>query len=365
MTLPGNIFEEAAAEPRFRVARLVRKCQQYPPFNEVHEAVTKALGQTYAKSTVTGIIRSVFLIEPVNKNITSTKFALRWGVDENRFFAFTSGADPRWCSFEECTEIADTLGHELIQRLRNSSKLDLLRLCIDNRLVSYELPLDYRNIPSTNTRIHTIENIGWQWETSAERTMRLRHYLTHTSDENADVFAAILKDKIKVKVYLTDRAQTGDYQTNREKRWECHPSSVQFALRKTCWEIERELLEQLFGFDDFPEGIRETAVEEGLISSRGEVTRCPVTLNPLSFVDLAEEARNPIHGRAKFQVAHLNPLKSVSRGETRSGHSPDNIAWISADGNRIQGDMTLERIRDLIREISRNYTEVLGPDKTE
>ena len=55
--------------------------------------------------------------------------------------------------------------------------------------------------------------------------------------------------KTEVKTYLTDRAQTGDYQTNREKRWESHPDGVQFAFRRDCLKIEHKLLSQICHFD--------------------------------------------------------------------------------------------------------------------
>ena len=38
-----------------------------------------------------------------------------------------------------------------------------------------------------------------------------------------------------------------------------------------------------------------------------------------------------------------------------------NIAWISADGNRIQGSLSLPEIREMLAEIGARYAE-FGPD---
>ncbi|MBM4104410.1 MAG: hypothetical protein FJ263_10270 [Planctomycetes bacterium] len=53
-------------------------------------------------------------------------------------------------------------------------------------------------------------------------------------------------------------------------------------------------------------------------------------------------------------VADQNPLKLGESGEA-VGHTADNISWISADGNRIQGSLSLNDVRKLIQRISQNY----------
>jgi hypothetical protein len=50
----------------------------------------------------------------------------------------------------------------------------------------------------------------------------------------------------------------------------------------------------------------------------------------------------------------LNPLKLSVDGEA-AGHTANNISWISADGNRIQGSLSLNDVRKLIQRISQNY----------
>lgn len=173
-------------------------------------------------------------------------------------------------------------------------------------------------------------------------------------DINPDfqLFAAIF-DKIRVKSYLTDRALTGDYKSNREKRWEAHPASPQFALRRVCLAVEFTLIEQLVGFKSFPPGVVEYLNRASLVGPPHKVARCPVTLDPLDFEILAQEVIDPTHGWAAYQVGHMNPLKAGAGDEFR--HTPANISWITEDGNRIQGHLTLKETRELLFRISKNY----------
>jgi hypothetical protein len=100
-----------------------------------------------------------------------------------------------------------------------------------------EIPLDYRE-RRMQGRIHCADNTFWIFDTLPKRTVTLRAFLLDAKiNRHAALFNAVY-DKIKVKTYLTDRVLTGDHKTNREKRWETHPASVHFALRRTCMEIE-------------------------------------------------------------------------------------------------------------------------------
>ncbi len=108
-----------------------------------------------------------------------------------------------------------------------------------------------------------------------------------------------ISKKIKIKAYQTDRAQTGKHQTNREKRWESHPDNFQFAFRRDCNDVEAALI---------------------------------------------------------LQVGHLNPLKATG------GHNATNIGWISDDGNRIQGSLSIDEVKALLRRIYRNRPELCSMD---
>jgi hypothetical protein len=114
-----------------------------------------------------------------------------------------------------------------------------------------------------------------------------------------------------------------------------------------CWSVERKLTEELVFFHDFPNDLQKQFVDAGLVTARGEATRCPITLAPLSFTAFATAMLNATHGRSDYQIGHLTPLK-------RGGHHiGTNIAWLSADGNRIQGDLTLEETLALLSDIER------------
>src|SRR5205823_613861 len=98
------------------------------------------------------------------------------------------------------------------------------------------------------------------------RTLKLRRFLRGPdTSPDPEFFKDVIGDKIKVKTYLTDRALTGPFKTNREKRWETHPHSVQFATRRTAMEIEHVLVRQLCAFEAFPPEAREILQREGIL----------------------------------------------------------------------------------------------------
>jgi hypothetical protein len=78
----------------------------------------------------------------------------------------------------------------------------------------------------------------------------------------------------------------------------------------------------------------------------------------MSFPLFREALLNPQHGKSDFQVGHLNPLKLDEPGNNVAGHTADNISWISGDGNRIQGSLSLSNVQQLLRKIAANYEEL-------
>jgi hypothetical protein len=301
---------------------------------------------------IRGVLRHVFLIELVKKpKIESTKFRVRW-------FSELDG-DPRHCSFKECQEIACKLLDDLERGwLSDPTHDELLRLSIDCSVLPYELPLDYLERPKAGKgrRIHRAGNLCWTSTPEMLEAMRIRKFLTDTSTSpDAGFFKKVLEEKIKVKTYLTDRVLTGTHKTNREKRWEVHPDSVHFADRRTCLAIERCLTRQICSFAGFPPKAQEALQKASILPASLTVFRCPITLDPMSFKQFREQLENPTHGKSDFQVGHLNPLKLDAADATGSGHSPENISWVSADGNRIQGSLGLNEVQSLIRRIAQNY----------
>jgi hypothetical protein len=296
-------------------------------------------------------LRSSLLIELVKvPKIETTKFRVRW-------FGQLKD-DPRWCSFEECYEIACDLLTTLPKWLEVSQNAEVLRLSLDFGLIPYEAPIDYFARLGKKGRLHERGNIGWFSDDVAFRTLKLRKYLTSpATSPDAHFFKKVLADKIKVKTYLTDRVLTGDHKTNREKRWETHPESVHFAERRTCMGVEYALVTQICSFKGFPVDSLRKLQGEKILPASLPTALCPITGDALSYDDFREELLNPTHGKSEFQVGHLNPLKLDGSVGTEVGHCASNISWISADGNRIQGSLSLDGVRALIRRIAANYDE--------
>ena len=312
--------------------------------------VERAVSSAEYRYLVQGLVRASFLIELVKEpKIETTKFEVRWATRLPK-------SDPRHASYAQCCEVFKALSKALAESVGDEQRRALCRQFMDARLVPYELPLDYRE-RLTDTAIHRASNLIWLWgDDRVVKAVALRGSVMDpevVGAEAAEVFGAALRNKIKVKTYLTDRALTGVHKTNREKRWEVHPASVHFGTRVQCLEIERELIQQLCFFQGFPAQVRRKLLTLGLLTDRQE-SRCPITLGPLRYDAFVEEIKDPDHGKANFQVGHLNPLKA-DPGEATSGHTAANIAWISADGNRIQGSYSLKQTRTLLREIAGRY----------
>ncbi len=306
--------------------------------------------ETYYRKLAYALLRHVFLIELVVPEITTTRVRCRW-YDQLK-------GDPRWCSFDECLEIAGDLVAALADGwLDNPQNAEALALTFNYEILPYEAPLDYQVRPeNAAARIHRRGNLVWVCDDITLRTLKLRQYLANPeTSPDAEFFKQVLDDKIKVKTYLTDRALTGNYKTNREKRWETHPRSVQFALRRTCMAIEHVLITQLCAFEGFPPNARQSLQAQGILPAQIETFHCPITLNSIPFATFRKELMNPTHGKSSFQVGHLNPLKLDDPASTTSGHTADNISWISEDGNRIQGSLSLKDVHALLKRIAANY----------
>jgi hypothetical protein len=352
-----EIIERLIAPDRFSMKSFYDNVWSVFSVNELVADSMNVLKSNFStnkyKQLAYGILRHTFLIELVKvPGIETTKFRTRW-------YSQLSG-DPRECSFEECLEIAQDLILSLTNGwLDESENFEVMTLFLEHAILPYELPLDYVERPAINdsiTRIHRRGNIAWVIDENLIRTLKLRQYLTNPqTSPDATFFKKVIDDKIKIKTYLTDRVLTGLHKTNREKRWEVHPRSVHFALRRICVAIEYELITQLCAFEGFPENFRAMLQEQKILPKTMQISRCPITLEPLVFQEFRDELMNPTHGKSNFQVGHLNPLKLDDPNSLIAGHTAGNIAWISANGNRIQGSMSLEEVRDLLKRITHNY----------
>jgi hypothetical protein len=310
----------------------------------------KKLGEKNYKKLAYAVLRAAFLIELVKKpKIETTKFRVRW-IDELK-------DDPRGCSSEECLLIAEDLLTQLPDWFNANKEQhgQALLLSFDHSLLAYEAPLDYQLRLTPTGRLHARGNLVWFFDPPILRTLKLRQFLTSPLESpDAAFFRSVLVDKIRIKTYLTDRVLTGDHKTNREKRWETHPKSVHFAERRTCMAIEYALVTQVCRFEGFPKEAVASLQKEKILPAELPTALCPITGDSLSYESFREELLNPKHGKSDFQVGHVNPLKLGEEGGA-AGHTAENISWISADGNRIQGSLSLDDVRELIQRISENY----------
>jgi len=357
------IFDNSIGD-RFNINKLYNK--SIIEFNQIPE-ISDSLASIKSKIQnnnlfiyiLKGLIRNTFFIELTNDYVGSTKMTCRWKRFEaggKKLEAFNE-SDPRYCSFEGCIDIFKNLSEELEKVSDVEKNKNFLNLFLKNNLIPYELPIDYFDLASINdstVSLHTRDNLRWFWDDRYIKILRLREFLLSSANPLQTIFVNILTDKIKVKIYLTDRVQTGPHKTNREKRWEVPPGSVHFAPRRTCLEIEYKLINQLLHFAGIPTELLNALEVNNLIMPDRELFKCPVTYEALSFDDLVSESQNHDHGRSRLQVGHLNPLKRNNSIGT-IGHSQENISWVSEEGNRIQGYYTIDETRNLIKKIYKNY----------
>lgn len=345
-----TVIDAAIASDRFGMNTLFELLISDPEFLGLGDSkpLEQLFGQSYTKKLLIGILRFAFLIEIVKiPKIETTKFESRWGerlLEE----------DPRQASFEECVEIYKYSVSQLVNHItKNPEFVEVINSFLKKTQVAYEIPLDYKN-RTMDGKIHTVANIDWYFGDSVKKVAKLRDLLLNPStNPHYELFARVY-NKIQVKSYLTDRVLTGLHKTNREKRWETHPESVHFALRKTCQEVEYTLVKQIFSFDKVPADLLQIFKTVETSEVLDIPFRCPITMEAMSFPQFESELLSPVHGKSSFQVGHLNPLKSINGDET-FGHTAKNISWISSDGNRIQGSLSLKETRDLIERVSENY----------
>jgi len=364
-----KILEKSVTSNRFSGNDLTSSVINYFNDNNLLSNELLILSNNFSKKsfkyTLAGLIRNCFLIELVNDDISTTIMEVRWiekeskGKKQEPF----NNNDPRFSTFDDCMDLFINLINTLIDRIQSEYEKetkDILELYNQYHLIPYELPIDYKtdNLSGISNS-HNKNNIDWFWDNTFERVIQLREFLLNPEhNKMSNTFKLVLNKKIKVKTYLTDRVQTGLHKTDREKRWEVHPNSVHFATRKDSMKIEYTLINQMCHFENFPKEVFDLLVSNSLINDTGNIFRCPITLDPLSFPELKLEIENRTHGMSDFQVGHLNPLKS-SISSSISGHISNNISWISSDGNRIQGHLSLDETRALLKRIQENYAKYL------
>ena len=338
-----QILQTAVSQEKFKINDCLSFQQALSDESALwYDAIQKKLTTKQFKAFCKGIVRNCFLIEHVNSDVTSTKMKTRWSEDLD--------GDVRFASYDTCVRICEKILSKIAAL--SEEELSVLKEFLDKTVISYEMPIDYVNRKASP--IHTVENVDLFLNEDILLCTRMRRFIRdETQNPAVDVFQKILVKKIKVKTYQTDRAQTGDYKTNREKRWEAHPEDVQYALRRECMRIETKLLQQIAMFEGCDQRLIANMQKAGLLPEGFSVLKCPITGDKLQYTEFAHEALHPVQGKSAFQVGHLNPLKSSD-----TGHTADNISWISEDGNRIQGSLSLDEVNALLKRIYFNRPEL-------
>lgn len=343
----NSIIDNAIKCDRFKIDDCIDFEKYLAPIQKNEcDIIKKKLSSKEYIAFKKSIIRNSFLIELVNDDVTSTKVETHWST--------RLSGDVRYSSFDNCVAIFNMLLKKIASL--SEENFSVLKIFFSNTVIPYEIPVDYIN--RSASPIHTAQNIDLFLTDEIKKCITIRSFLRDSSkNPEHQVFKKILEDKIKVKTYLTDRAQTGDYKTNREKRWEAHPNSVQYALRRDCMKIETKLLLQIATFEGCNPTLVTNLQSEALLSASFSYCKCPITGDNIQYTDFKNDALNPTHGKSKFQVGHLNPLKASATGGA-NGHTADNISWISEDGNRIQGSLSIDEVNTLLRRIFINRPEL-------
>lgn len=329
--------------------------KRFPPSGTPLESALAAAKAAYPKKVfklvVGNLIRFAFLIELTNLKVGSTKLKTRWlpgdiqmpqaGSFEPVRGSFRPGSDPRASSFEDCVAVFTKCISEVTAKITADPQIGEKLLQLDaSSSVPYESAFDYIH-PNLNP-VHFADNVEWVLNDDLDWLLEARPLIK-------SVLGKKLLDKMQTKTYKTDRALTGKDKTNRAKRWEVLADDFQHATLTECWSVERKLYEELVCFENFPADTRRRFEELELIAPELPATLCPVTLEALSFDKLAGDT---VHGKAEYQVGHKHPLKRAGR------HRGDNVCWQSADGNRIQGDLTIEETNQLLDGIFQRKQEL-------
>ncbi|MFI7043313.1 hypothetical protein [Streptosporangium sandarakinum] len=342
---------------RFNLGRLQQELVSDPEFTAASPALSqlyRELGNKETNYILKSLIRFAFLIQLVTNEVNTTLYEVRWSPR-------LSSSDPRWADSEECISLFAASFNLIMEQISTPEGRRAIKGMIAYNKLANEIPIDYKDPHAS--RLHAEGNIHSIDLSLVETIINQRRILLGNGEVSTKKVFNGIYEKVRVKTYLTDRVMTGINKTNRELRWETHPSSVHFALRKECMAIEQTLVDQLCRLYDIPQPLRDALIEEGLLPDDSSPTRCPVTLDLLSYIALAAELVSRHQGKSGFQVGHLNPLKAINDDPT-TGHTAKNVSWISQDGNRIQGHLSLSEVRTLLSRIRDNYDRLMPASET-
>jgi hypothetical protein len=113
------------------------------------------------------LVRASFLIEPVNEDITSTKYDVRWSG--------RLAGDPRAASLEVCLAIHESLCAAIVDALEDCVYCEELKLILAWDLSPHEFPVDYES--KTPPQIHTVANLRILRDPEYLRLLKIRRSL--------------------------------------------------------------------------------------------------------------------------------------------------------------------------------------------
>ncbi|MGB7291274.1 MAG: hypothetical protein WBD99_03795 [Thermodesulfobacteriota bacterium] len=323
-----------------------------------------------------------------DRSCNKTPYFDRW--DTNSSTSYLNQNDPRYATREECENVLLTLLVLLLEAsdisfdtIREDVDLDMLNAVLERefrfnnlkclatneaiskedikksltyatqRLGSFDISTDYINDLSDGG-LHRHDNVGWIKPFHINHKLRkiLKDEFVKAGGNSKSAKKAL--DKIQVKAYCTDKFTMPPHFSNRDIRWATWPDSNQYASHYECCMIELELMCQVFEFAGAPrlESEIRTEIQEKRRQTINEnARRCYITGKEMNFTIYLQGAISPKGGKSAYHVSHVNPL-------TRGGkHNHINVEWITEDGNRIQGNDTLEEIEEKLIDAVTYYLE--------
>lgn len=154
---------------------------------------------------------------------------------------------------------------------------------------------------------------------------------------------------VRTRAQLSGRRTTGEFRSNRGRRWLLRTEDPQYGIEADCKIIELRLLGMMLEFVDAPDVGEDTrtllARYLGKLPVAGTY-RDVLTLERLDYNHFANEVPTP--GRSEFHIGHVDPT-------LRPRHVPDNVSWRTLRSNLIQGDMTLVEARTRLVQLVARY----------
>lgn len=163
-----------------------------------------------------------------------------------------------------------------------------------------------------------------------------------------------LLNGIRTRAQLSGRRQTGEFASNRNRRWMLNPADPQYGTEEDCKVIHLRLLGMMCEFVSAPVPDEETRnILAKYIGHRPVpgTYRDALTLEKLDYEAFATEALTPQHGQSDFHIGHEDPTASPK-------HVPGNVSWRGKRSNLIQGDMTLREARTKLVELIGRYFDL-------